>query len=237
MHTIIEQCVDAKVVSAKNGMWSHSDLQRRGWTHALIRRYAGNPDATTQNPRYRSPHAMKLFDKTRILAIEASSEFRHALVNSIPRRIAGVAAAAEGVEDAIAKVDALDIRLPDIPLGKVLERAIDDYNQRGPEHRTHTRVASRSTDPHALRRMTVEYLLALAGRYEEELVLLYGRPGQKMAFAYLRWRVLSAIAAQYPRLAPECESQITALFGECDPFWAGSSDQTPQERLNCVNAS
>lgn len=214
MRTCIERSVEAKVVSAKNGMWSHSDLQRRGWTQSLIRRYAGEPDATVENPRYRTPNGMKLFDKTRILTIEASKEFKEALVKSIPRRIAGVTAAAECVEEAVEIVDALNIRLPDLSLSKVLERAIDDYNQRAPEHRQETTLASRSSDPQTLRRITVDYLVALTGRYDEELLCLYGRPGLRLAYTYLRWRVLQAIEEKFPRLAPECASQVAALLSD-----------------------
>lgn len=66
--------------------FTQSDLKDRGWTLSAITKFLGDPDKIKPNPMYRSAAPMKLWDKTRVEAVERSAEFMDWKVGSKARR-------------------------------------------------------------------------------------------------------------------------------------------------------
>ena len=72
-------------------MISKSDLHRRGWTNAMIRKLLGGPNAFVANPHHPSGAEMQLYYLLRVEAIEATSGFRLVKAKHIARSEAAAA--------------------------------------------------------------------------------------------------------------------------------------------------
>lgn len=66
--------------------FAQTELKDRGWTLSAITKFLGDPDRTKPNPMYRSAAPMKLWDKTRVEAVESTDEFRSWKEGSKDRR-------------------------------------------------------------------------------------------------------------------------------------------------------
>ena len=84
-------------VNHKRQQITQSTLRARGWTMAMIRDVLGTPDREVPNPRYaRAGAPMKLYYLERVIAAEATEEFRLARAKADRRRTSsrkGLAAA------------------------------------------------------------------------------------------------------------------------------------------------
>ncbi|MFJ7958886.1 hypothetical protein ACIQ62_21625 [Streptomyces sp. NPDC096319] len=176
-------------------------MRRRGWTDAMVRDLLGTPDVQGRDPRRWSLAPMRLYLLARVETLERTPEFTEAAALCRTRG-AGAGVHAERRRAAVlAAVRAEPIEVPLLP-GPELER-------RAVRHR-HL-LGARSPGPNpagSLLRWQVSYLRHALARYEWLLDGLYGEIGRGEAERLLRRRLYEAIAAAYPRLAPECRRRI-----------------------------
>lgn len=198
--------------AAKPPMLHRGQLRERGWTEKLMRCFLGEPDGTRANPMYRSSAPVPLWLESRIVAIEASGEFKDALAAAAKRK----ASAARAVETKLAAMDAwidgLEVELPDIDDGELVRLACRHYNNRQIDMMCDGRIggfmeATPESNPKFLERIQVNFIRHCGTDYESLLDETFGRAGACRAYGRIRAKVLDAIAGRYPRLRDECERQ------------------------------
>lgn len=179
-------------------------LKERGWRPRMIDRLLGEPDQTRPNPHSRRGPPVQLFDEERVVAAEATDEFR-ALLEKAEQRAAAYAPSIERRRaELLRHVAGLVIEVPDRPLAVVRRLAIQSYNLR---NLSETSLDDRA-DERTLERLTVNYIRHELTDYDAELVRLFGQIGIDAAKVALRKRVYAAIARRYPALRDECERQL-----------------------------
>lgn len=185
------------------------DLRERGWTPTVIKKFLGPPDAVEEYRRGGWLIREHRFTTPRVLAAEASSDFTAWSLERDARR----AAAARGVERAMAEALAWSPVVPKMEMGALRRAAVDSYNawlmrrlERDPDREL--RPATLDADRGFLDRICVNYLRHRATNYDALLAKLdhLGRRGE--AVAAVRRRVLHAISDAYPELAEECARQL-----------------------------
>ena len=180
--------------------------ERDGWTDTAIRQFLGNPDATAQNPMYKSAAPVRLYLLERVETVERSESFCRFALKSAVRRASASAAGEKRRAATLAYVEALKIRVPKLEARELTRQACLHYNQRLEEF---TQQATPDSLPAFLERITVNYLRHGLTRYDRELEALFGKTGREMAVAQLRLRVYGAIEDAYPYLAAECRWQLS----------------------------
>lgn len=214
---------------------SVSDLCRRGWTPALVRRFLGPPDMTATNPHCAHAAPMRLYAPMRVEMMEWSRAFEQAKIVSSARRDSARRAAARRREEAIAWAESIPVWVRPTPLAHVVHDAVAHYNAVASAQDDLFRADAVHDDPAILARITVAHLRHCLAHYDELLTDLYGCPGRDVAYATLKRRVLDAIAAAYPPLADECAAQAAqiVLHTACDDEmrWCTPDNAHPSESL------
>jgi len=190
------------------------DLKERGWTDSIIRDYLGAPDLTKPNTTYKSAAPMRLYDLARAEAVEATNDWTDLMEKTARRKASGLKAAATKHAHMSARLAAMVITVPSMPLSDVIVEACDSYNWHQNQKLRERRYydyddASPSSDPAFLLRITVNFLRHEMSQYDVELAHTYGKVGVRMAYAQINRKVYDAIAAAYPDLADECVRQVT----------------------------
>ncbi|CEA09280.1 hypothetical protein BN1051_02648 [Arthrobacter saudimassiliensis] len=181
------------------------DLKKdRGWTDAQIRAFLPEPDKTARNPFSRKAAPMKLYARDRVLAVEATAEYRRAREASRTRQLAARERALAKKKEAVAVAQSLELRIDAEPWDAMRRKAIEHYNSR---LRRSQSPASLKTAPARLDRLTVNYLRHRQTSYEEELKEFKGVVGVGEAYLVVRNRILDLIAEAYPQLRAECDRQ------------------------------
>lgn len=187
-------------------MYTRSDLLKRGWTQAMITRFAPEPDITKINPRFKNAAPMKLYRPERIHEIEESEAFLKASEQSKGRRAGARKAAETKRRDCIGLVESIEIQIADEP--NLLGNAISSYNTyRASVSDGLFKIASKRSDPLFLERISVNYARHHLTGYDSQIELLYRKVGKQEAYLLLKKRTLAAIALKYPHLADECRRQ------------------------------
>lgn len=200
------------VRDAQPERWTQTTLKSRGWTLSLVRRFLDPPDATAPNPHYRSVGApMKLYDAERVQALEATQAVSEALAQSRQRSLRAQARAARQREAVLAAVRDWPITVPRMTRDTLLAQAVAHYNDLWVSRGRDDKWATIHDNPEFLDRIAVNYLRHVCTNYEDRLVDLYGTIGATEARPLLKQRILSAIAATYPKLAKECRQQKDRL--------------------------
>ena len=196
----------------KDAHFTVADLRARGWTDKLIKDLLDTPDATRKNPRFSSAAPMRLYLKTRALAVEDSESWVALCQKASAWRDAAGRATQTKKDQLLAYVNGLSVHVPVIPLSEATATACENFNdfkeqmafERGDYE---FRGATKDSDPLFLQRITVNYLRHRLSRYERELERLFGKVGVREAYRTLNTKVYAAIAAAYPELADECRRQ------------------------------
>lgn len=180
----------------------------RGWTASLIRDYLGEPDARSPNPHFRKAAEVCLFKLERILAAEKRDDFAAALERSRARSRSAMKGVERQREELCGAVRGLSITVETMSLKQARRLACQNYNEhqlgRGSDSDP---VAPETVEPAFLDRITVNFLRHCCTNYDSDVDSLSGRTGRDRARHVLKARTLSEIAATYPALASECESQ------------------------------
>ncbi|HUQ69764.1 MAG TPA: hypothetical protein VM165_09590, partial [Planctomycetaceae bacterium] len=145
----------------------------------------------------------------RVVAVEATEEFRDAREQSERRRAAGREAAARRRQATRDWVQILPITISVMSWDALVMRACASYNghqqfRPGGEEWT---TATPTSDQEFLERIAVNYLRHETSSYDAFLDRAQGRTGVHEARLEIKRRVLRAIASAYPELAAECDRQ------------------------------
>ena len=178
---------------------------RHGWTDAAVKRFLGDADETRPNPRYRSGSAMRLYSTIRIEAAEQADGWSEWVAKYESRSEKARRVVAEKTERLMEELTGEPV--PTYWAGwtfrQVRYAAIESYNERARGDQWATADAGREF----LDRITVNFLRHRGTDYESTLAAAAGRVGVRELYGHVRNRVLDAIAADFPRLARECEAQ------------------------------
>jgi hypothetical protein len=198
----------------KKEMLITSDLKKRGWTDALIRKFLQPPDQTTKNPRYSSKAPMKLYLLTRVVRVERTRAFKQELAKVPERRKRAEKSTATKRAKIQAFIDSLAIHLPSLSAEQLKRAAIDHYNLRGSglsvTRAESWRPASDHSDAAFLNRICVNFLRHVCTPYEAHLGAIAGATGVHEGYPRIKKKVLEAIALSFPWLEAECRLQALA---------------------------
>jgi hypothetical protein len=195
---------------------SASDLRRRGWTNAVIRRFLPTPDALRPNPHHMFGAPARCYAIERVDALEQLPDLALAKQQSHVRSVRSAAASARAQEQMLASAAACCITVRCVPADDRLflsalrhfvewAGAPEDpfglpYTPPGPPWRTRDWIEAR-------------YVMRALLSVDLPAGLVFGAPGTVAAGRIVFARALAAVAEVYPHLADECE----AIFGE----WQG----------------
>ena len=170
-----------------------SDLKRRGWTEALIRRHLGSADRQARNPHVPSAGKMRLYRNERIVEIEASGEFATALAEAARRGNLARQRIESERASCIEIAKSVQVLLDDIDLGECVAVAKQRVANLAPMF---VQTDSAFVD--------IATVLAIeerkAGCYDA-LDEQFGRPGIREAREIVRRKIARAISARYPNLS------------------------------------
>ncbi len=196
-------------------MLNKTNLKDRGWTNTLVKLFLPTCDDEVENPYHRSGPPIKRFNRERVLAIEAGSEFQEAMSRSEKRK----QGAQKAIETKIERMEQWAESLPPVelhPMDKATlqKKAVDHYNsiwdgydENGRFREENCRRANGTEDDQFLDRITVNYIPHSLTGYEERLLKTRGKVGSEDARNIIRSDILNAIASAYPWLEKECKSQ------------------------------
>ena len=194
--------------------WTTQELEARGWTKSLIKRFLPEPHSTKNLGRYCVQY---LYGQNTVGEIEATDEFKELQTKALNRRVAGIKSAQKR------KVEYLDylknrmpVRVVVKPLDEVKQDACNSYNvnamyrsQFQSDYDDYSwRPASLKSDDVFLERITVNYIRHNLTRYDGLLRRLKGKQAKEEAHEIIQRRVFEAIAEHYPDLREECDRQM-----------------------------
>lgn len=183
-----------------------SALKERGWSDGLIRRLLAEPDRLTVNPHYRSGPPVKLFVLQRVMAAEQHEDFqRH---QARRRRLVDAARqnAASQRERLLAAIEALTVSVTPMDWDMLMVLSLRHWDARNGGE-------GQDADDATRRRWAVNYARHHLTRYDAELETVAARIGAEDARRRIRRKVYTAIAAQWPALADECDRQMGTRGG------------------------
>ena len=184
-----------------------TQLLERGWTRTIVRDLLGEEDQRRRNPFYRKAAPMRLWSLERVIEAESGAAFAEQQAAIARRRDAARTAARKRARRLCDWAQTVRIRVDKMPAGLAMARAIKSYND---FHYLDEEEAGPWSDDAFLARITVNFLRHQSTPYDRDMDKCRGQPGVREAQRTLRKRVLAAIGAAYPGLAPECERQATA---------------------------
>jgi hypothetical protein len=190
-----------------------SDLENRGWTKALIRKFLPTPDKTTANPVFPSKARMRLYALDRVQQIESKEEFQREKAKVPQHRQTAKKAVATKRKRTQEYIDNLVVELPPLSLDELIKLAIEHYNSRPPLNRERAefwRPAGSNSDVGFLHRIAVNYLRHCCTGYHTHLERIAGKTGVDEAYPKLKKKILTAIRLKYPILVKACENQSDA---------------------------
>ena len=175
---------------------------RPGWSATLVARLLGEPDQRQRISGYKS--SLALYALARVEQAEASAAFHAAQAALATRRAAAQKAVATKTTRLMAAVEAMRITVARRGLPQVQQSAIAHYNHRSDGDA----FASPQDSPAFLARVTVNYVRHVLTRYDQALLDIAGKTGNRTALAVIRQRIYAAIADAYPALSAECARQL-----------------------------
>lgn len=184
--------------------FTQADLKGRGWSPSLIRDVLGEPDRTVADPHHRTGPEMKLWEQSRVIEAEASELFakkREEAAAQIER------------DELIAKAESLVVEVISIPM--------DELMARSPMDAGFGALSDKATKD----RWAVNFIRHELCTYDLTVTDLAEKIGARQAVTVVRGKVYQAIAAAYPKLAPECVDQYrNSEPRSLDTWWTDLPD-------------
>lgn len=166
------------------------------------------------NPRYKCAPPAALYDKKEIEAMKDSDVV--ARLRSPERKAAANKACDTKQKKLLAAIEAINIEVPVMDLDKLIDRAINSYNDFKSGKCIDFLYADRTSDKAFLDRITVNYLRHELTSYDNHLADIYGKVGVRSAYAELNEKIYEAIADAYPDLEDECYRQSQTKLDNLD---------------------
>ncbi len=188
---------------------------RPGWTDAAIRKFLGEPDELRANPIFKTAAPQKLWDTSKIKAVEDAPEFQDWKAKSLRRSKSAqqVADRKRAKARRWAENVPIHLRCPS-ELSRVEDLAIHAYNERLRERQERYDKfydflpASKDANRELLSRITVNFLRHDCTEYDSRLEDTFGVVGRVEASRIVRRRVYDVISGRFPDLAGECRRQM-----------------------------
>lgn len=181
-------------------------ISERGWTKGLIGKILGKEDISKRNPRYKNASPMKLYNLGRVIAAEQSELYLQEIEKIARKRESAQKANDIKLAKTIAIIDGANIKVRVLDRENVVTQACIHYNDKDRDN-PDCECASKHSDPIFLNRICVNYLRHELTTYDDIIDSIKGHVGKDKAYALLKAKVLDVIAAAYPWLSDECESQ------------------------------
>ena len=182
-----------------------SKLKERGWTDALIRKFASMPDEYAANYAYPGGAPVRLYRGDRITAVEGTEDFRQAKEQSAKHRTASVKALDTKRTAAITWIASLDgPKLPPATRDDLIRLAVDWCNKTHAWRGDCERWWTGNETAEFLTPIAIDYVIHQLHDYETKLQRAIGKLPQAEDLAFIRGKILGAIATAYPWLAAEC---------------------------------
>ena len=185
--------------------FNKQNLKDRGWTEAGIKKFLGSHDTERPNPIYKKAAPQKLYEKKKVLQVEASADFQAWMTTSQKRKQAANAATETKRENLICDIQEIAFEIPKLPIVSLLKRACEHYNERQFDRRTTWLADPQTSDPDFLARISCNYLRHVLSDYEWELRDLYGQVGKDEAYNIIKDKVTAAINTVYPNLTADID--------------------------------
>lgn len=184
-----------------------SSIRERGWTQKLITIFLPNPDLVLPNPHGKKRSPMKLYDKSKVIEIEQTEEFKRQQERAMERVASANKAIQTKTAQLMAWVENLTIDVPFVPKDKLIQDACNAYNAwqavrelRRDEERYH---ATPDSDEEFLNRIVTNYLRHCMTPYDAKLRSVAGKTGKREIYCILKKKVNDAILEKYDWLYKE----------------------------------
>ena len=179
------------------------ELKSRGWTNGMIDKFMPEHDAERYNPYFKRAGKMKLYEKSRVMEIEAREDFKEALSIGRKRREIYLGVAVRKRREMIEWVMNLNISIPSIEKNKLIERACRQYNEwnlsnSGYGSKYEFEEATPMSNDKFLARICTNYLRHKCTSYERHLNKMFGKVGVREGHDVLQARINDAIHEMYP---------------------------------------
>ncbi len=184
-----------------------SDLEVRGWTKGMIKKYMPKPCKTLSNrPAY---GVTNLFSESRVLETEGEPSFEKLKRKSAERSIKAKDLAEGRRSKRIESIEEIEIPIEKADDEILLRLSIDNYNvlQLG-KNSGLSESASVSSEPEFLERIQVNYIRHELTPYESLLAAQFRQIGRDEAERIIREKVLVKIGEVYPHLKDEADRQL-----------------------------
>jgi hypothetical protein len=188
-----------------------SGLVARGWTEGLIKKHLGEPDELKTNPHYKSGPPMCLYSMSRVEPFEKEAWFLEAKSKRATRSAAALKIADRKRTVLLQWVERLKIKIPVMPLERLLKKACEHYNN----FHEFSKAASLKDSPEFLSRIARNYIRHELTDYEARLEELFGKVGTEQAYDRLKTRINEAISEVYPhgaeKASPATYSRLSLM--------------------------
>ena len=117
-----------KLAGENSADMNKTNLKARGWTDTQIKQFLGAPDWTAINPMYKCAAPVCHYKDERVVAVEASPEFASSKLKVAKRKEAATKAVETKRQQMDCYLETVEIKVPVIARGKLLQLACDSYN-------------------------------------------------------------------------------------------------------------
>lgn len=195
--------------------YSTEQLESRGWTKSLIKKFLPKPDHI-KNFRYGCAY---FYGQIHVAEIEQSVEFRELQIKALKRRESAIRGLADRRKEYLDYLEnRMPVRVKELAEGELIERAITSYNNRqmykawrkyergyGDEFRIFE--ADQNSDPQFLERITVNFIRHRLTSYDNLLANTHGKLSKQTAIDIIQRRVFTAMVDVYPEYRNEIKRQ------------------------------
>ena len=205
----------------RNKLFRVSQLQASGWTEAVTRKLASEPNDTLPNSIYKCPAPMKFYLAARMKLIELRKTWIAWRTGSALRKQSAAAAVSAKEEKLQGYVDLVEIAVAKLTAEELASRAISHFNDFVADTEKHKAFVGSALE--FLNRIGVNYLGHQMAAFEEHLHKSAAMAGVDAVPLDLR-EIYDAIGRTYPHLRDECRK------AEQRPRNAGTSGQIEIKR-------
>jgi hypothetical protein len=156
---------------------------------------------------------MKLYSIQKVKNLEDTELFAELRTKSEKRKASARKAVKTKRNKIIDYIKSLRIEIPKLPLNKLDEKSIEQYNNfesyKCSNYNNYEPkfISKNSIDTEFLKRIEVNFIRHQLSDYEQRLESIFGKVGKSEAYVLLKNKILEAIAEQYPSLTEECQKQ------------------------------
>lgn len=190
-----------------DGKLTQTEILSMGWTKTMIDKLLPPPELVP-NSIYRNAAPIKLWNKTDVLQVMETEDFKLAKEKADKRRDACEKAVKTKEkrlqEECVKKIKLISVKyLPD----ETLRRETLDAKQSWNYQHDNCDTSVYGADEKVIKRWVVNYIRHNLTAYDRDLYSMSGKVGCNIEYKRYKNAVLDKIAEAYPKYADECENQ------------------------------